>query len=49
MRIIGIAERAIELMCKRANTRLHPRSYPADKANIEEWIADSRIEVDRTA
>ena len=48
MRTIGIAERAIELMCKRANTRWTHGSYLADKANIQEWIADSRIEVDST-
>ena len=48
MRTIGTAERAIELMCKRANTRWTHGSYLADKANIQEWIADSRIEVDST-
>jgi acyl-CoA dehydrogenase len=48
MRTIGIAERAIELMCKRANTRWTHGSYLADKANIQEWIADSRIEIDST-
>jgi acyl-CoA dehydrogenase len=46
MRTIGTAERAIELMCKRANTRFTHGSLLADKANIQEWIADSRIEVD---
>jgi acyl-CoA dehydrogenase len=48
MRTVGIAERAIELMCKRANTRWTHGSYLADKANIQEWIADSRIEIDST-
>src|SRR5258708_14744589 len=48
MRTIGIAERALELMCKRANTRWTHGSYLADKANIQEWIADSRIEIDST-
>ncbi len=46
MRTIGTAERAIELMCKRANVRFTHGSLLADKANIQEWIADSRIEVD---
>jgi acyl-CoA dehydrogenase len=46
MRTIGIAERAIELMCKRANTRWTHGSLLADKSNIQQWIADSRIEVD---
>jgi acyl-CoA dehydrogenase len=46
MRMIGVAERALELTCKRANTRWTHGSYLADKANIQEWIADSRIEID---
>ncbi|MGH7933098.1 MAG: acyl-CoA dehydrogenase family protein [Candidatus Binataceae bacterium] len=46
MRTIGIAERALELMCKRANTRWAHGSLLADKANIQQWIADSRIEID---
>lgn len=48
MRHIGIAERAIELMCQRANTRWAFGSYLADKANVQDWIADSRIEIDST-
>ncbi|MGH7865327.1 MAG: acyl-CoA dehydrogenase family protein, partial [Candidatus Binataceae bacterium] len=48
MRTIGIAERAVELMCKRANTRWTHGSLLADKSNIQEWIADSRIEIDST-
>lgn len=48
MRTIGIAERTIELMCQRANTRFTHGSYLGEKANIQEWIADSRIEIDST-
>ncbi|MFI5352680.1 MAG: acyl-CoA dehydrogenase family protein [Candidatus Binatales bacterium] len=48
MRMIGVAERALELACKRANTRYTHGSYLKDKANIQEWIADSRIEIDST-
>jgi acyl-CoA dehydrogenase len=48
MRAIGVAERALELMCKRAATRWTHGSYLADKADIQEWIADSRIEIDST-
>jgi acyl-CoA dehydrogenase len=48
MRTIGVAERALELMCKRANTRWTHGSFLAEKANIQEWIADSRIEIDST-
>ena len=48
MRAIGVAERALELMCQRALTRWTHGGYLADKANIQEWIADSRIEIDST-
>src|SRR6202047_5072041 len=48
MRNIGVAERALELMCKRANIRFTHGSYLADKANVQQWIADSRIEIDAT-
>lgn len=48
MRAIGVAERALELMCQRALTRWTHGGYLADKANIQEWIADSRMEIDST-
>ncbi len=48
MRMIGIAERALELVCRRANTRFTHGSLLAEKANIQQWIADSRIEIDAT-
>ena len=48
MRAVGVAERALELMCKRAQTRWAHGSYLAEKANLQEWIADSRIEIDST-
>ncbi|HUY18664.1 MAG TPA: acyl-CoA dehydrogenase family protein [Candidatus Binataceae bacterium] len=48
MRSIGVAERALELACKRANSRFTHGSLLADKANIQEWIAESRIEIDAT-
>ena len=46
MRCIGAAERAFELMCKRANSRYTHGSLLADKGIIQTWIADSRIEID---
>jgi acyl-CoA dehydrogenase len=48
MRTIGVAERALELMCKRAATRFTHGSVLAEKANVQQWIADSRIEIDAT-
>jgi acyl-CoA dehydrogenase len=46
MRTIGVAERALELMCQRANTRWTHGSFLADKFNVQQWIADARIEID---
>ncbi|MFD4366854.1 acyl-CoA dehydrogenase family protein [Rhodococcus sp. NPDC058521] len=46
MRIIGMAERALELMCRRASSRVtfgHPLS---ERANIQDWIAEARIDIE---
>jgi acyl-CoA dehydrogenase len=46
MRAIGSAERAFELMCRRANER-HAFGEPlADKQFVQEFVATSRIEID---
>ena len=47
MRAIGTAERAIEMMCDRANTRESWDGPLADKQFIQEFIASSRMEVDQ--
>jgi acyl-CoA dehydrogenase len=46
MRTIGQCEVAIELMCDRALERRTFGRALADYANVQEWIAESRIEVD---
>ena len=46
MRSIGAAERAVELMCRRANTRYVHGSVLAEKGMIQNFVADSRIEID---
>src|SRR3989440_7258855 len=46
MRAIGAAERAIELMCKRANKRISFGGPLADKQFIQDFVAKSRIETD---
>jgi acyl-CoA dehydrogenase len=46
MRAIGAAERALELMCKRANTRTAFGGPLAEKQFVQEFIATSRIEID---
>ena len=42
----GQCEVAIELMCDRALERRRFGRSLADYANVQEWIAESRIEVD---
>jgi acyl-CoA dehydrogenase len=46
MRTIGAAERALELMCKRASERVTFGQPVAERANVQDWIAESRIEID---
>ena len=46
MRTIGVAERALELMCKRASERVTFGQPVATRANVQDWIAESRIELD---
>jgi acyl-CoA dehydrogenase len=46
MRTIGVAERALELMIKRALTRETFGSLVAQKGLIQDWIAEARIEID---
>ncbi|SDP17022.1 acyl-CoA dehydrogenase [Nakamurella panacisegetis] len=46
MRLIGMAERAIELMCRRVTARVAFGRPLADQGVIGEWIADSRVEVE---
>jgi acyl-CoA dehydrogenase len=46
MRAIGAAERALELMCKRANTRSAFGGPLAEKQFVQDFIATSRIEID---
>lgn len=46
MRTIGVAERALELMIKRAMVRTAFGSLIAQKGLIQDWIAECRIEID---
>ena len=47
MRCIGMAERALELMCRRVLGREAFGKPLADQGVIREWIADSRIEIEQ--
>ena len=46
MRAIGAAERALELMCDRADEREAFGKPISHHANIRDWIAESRIELE---
>ncbi len=46
MRAIGAAERALEAMCKRAVSRTTFGQPIAMRANVQDWIAESRIEIE---
>jgi acyl-CoA dehydrogenase len=48
MRTIGMAERALELMCRRATDRVTFGRPLADRANIQDWIAEARIDIEQT-
>ena len=47
MRLIGVAERALELMCARVKEREAFGRPLAEQGVIMEWISDSRIEIDQ--
>jgi acyl-CoA dehydrogenase len=47
MRAIGTAERALEMMCDRANSREAFGEKLADKQFIQDFIAKSRMEIDQ--
>ncbi|PXY23222.1 acyl-CoA dehydrogenase family protein [Prauserella endophytica] len=46
MRSVGMAERALELMCARASARSTYGRAIADNANIRDWIAESRVDIE---
>ncbi|WP_181766168.1 acyl-CoA dehydrogenase family protein [Streptomyces albidus (ex Kaewkla and Franco 2022)] len=47
MRLIGMAERAIELMCRRAQQRSAFGRPLAEQGVVREWIADARVQVEQ--
>ena len=46
MRSIGAAERALEAMCRRAIARTTFGAPVATRSNIQDWIAEARIEIE---
>ncbi len=47
MRCIGIAERALDLMCRRVESREAFGGKLSNQGVIREWIADSRMEIEQ--
>lgn len=47
MRLIGAAERALELLCKRIQNRVPFGKPLAEQGVIRQWVAESRIEIDQ--
>ncbi|MEA2280984.1 MAG: acyl-CoA dehydrogenase [Solirubrobacteraceae bacterium] len=46
MRAVGAAERALELMCARADARETFGQPVSSRANVRDWIAEARIEIE---
>ncbi len=47
MRQIGAAERALELMCRRASSRTAFGKTLAEQGVIQDWIAESRVRIEQ--
>ena len=47
MRLIGVAERALELMCERAKSRETFGRKLSEQGVIKQWIAESRMEIEQ--
>jgi acyl-CoA dehydrogenase len=47
MRLIGVAERALELMCERAKSRLAFGVNLSDQGVVRTWIAEARNEIEQ--
>lgn len=48
MRSIGMAERALDLLIDRAQSRVTFGQPVAERSNIQDWIAEARIEIEAT-
>ncbi|MFF0277273.1 MULTISPECIES: acyl-CoA dehydrogenase family protein [unclassified Streptomyces] len=47
MRLIGMAERAVELMCRRAVSRTAFGKALAQQGVVQNWIADARVQIEQ--
>ncbi|HZE39331.1 MAG TPA: acyl-CoA dehydrogenase family protein [Stackebrandtia sp.] len=46
MRTIGMAERALELLCTRARSRTAFGQTLSSRSNVQDWIAEARIDIE---
>jgi acyl-CoA dehydrogenase len=47
MRLVGMAERALELMCRRASTRVAFGKPIAEQGVVQNWVAQSRVRIEQ--
>jgi acyl-CoA dehydrogenase len=47
MRLIGMAERALELMCRRVTARVAFGRPIAEQGVVQDWIAESRVRIEQ--
>jgi acyl-CoA dehydrogenase len=47
LRLIGVAERSLELMCERARSRVAFGKPVADQGVVRQWIAEARLAIDQ--
>ena len=47
MRLIGVAERSLEMMCERAKSRVAFGKPVADQGVVRQWIAEARLAIDQ--
>ena len=48
MRAIGMAERALELMCRRVSDRVAFGTPLAEQGVLQQWIAEARVRIETT-
>jgi acyl-CoA dehydrogenase len=47
MRLVGMAERALELLCRRATARVAFGKPIAEQGVVQDWIAESRVRIEQ--
>lgn len=47
MRLVGVAERSLEMMCERAKSRVAFGKPVSDQGIVRQWIAEARLAIDQ--